>query len=162
MTSNMNSYLTFKIGEDVFGVNVVSVMEIREYLQPKPLPQTLPFVLGVVEYRDEIIPIIDTGIKFGMSPIKVNSGTCTIILQLMSDTLAKSYRVGILVDTVADVLECDGSVLKNISEDYKPHYILSTYSSEDKMVFILNADVVFSQKEVIGMLEMVNKLKKEK
>lgn len=161
MASLLNSYLTFKIGEEVFGVNVAKVMEIREYQPPKPLPQTMPFVSGVIEYRDEIIPLIDTGIKFGMSPITINPGTVIVILQLISDTLGKTYRVGILVDAVSDVLECDDATMKSIADDYKPHYILSTCQSEEQLVFILNADVVFSQKEIIGMLDMLNKLKKE-
>lgn len=161
MASVLNSYLTLKIGEQVFGVNVAKVMEIREYQAPKPLPQPLPFVPGVIEYRDEIIPLIDTGIKFGMSPITIQSGTCIVILQLISDTLGKTYRVGILVDTVADVLECDDTNMKNINNDYKPHYIYSTCQTDNHLVFILNADVVFSQKEIIGMLDMVNKLKKQ-
>lgn len=153
----LNSYLTFKIGEEVFGVNVAKVMEIREYSSPKPLPKTLPFVSGVIEYRDEIIPLIDTGVKFGMSPVSIKTETCIVILQLVSNTLDKTYRVGILVDSVSDVVECDDSTMKNIEEDYKPNYIFSTYQSNDQLVFILNTDMVFNQKEVIGMLEMVNK-----
>lgn len=161
MASIINSYLTFKIGEEIFGVNVAKVMEIREYLRPKPLPQTLPFVSGVIEYLDEIIPLINTGIKFGMAPVTIQPETCIVILQLISDSLGKTYRVGILVDNVADVLECEDSSMKGISDDYKPQYIHSTYTTDDKLVFILNADVVFNQKEIIGMLDMTNKFKKQ-
>jgi purine-binding chemotaxis protein CheW len=161
MASITNSYLTLKIGEEVFGVNVAKVMEIREYQPPKPLPQTFPFVLGVVEYRDEIIPLIDTAIKFGMPPIIIEPGSCIVILQLISDSLGKTYRMAVLVDSVADVLECDDAQMKGINDDYKPNYIISTYSADDKLVFILNADLVFNQKEIIGMLDMINKLKKE-
>jgi purine-binding chemotaxis protein CheW len=161
MASITNSYLTLKIGEEVFGVNVAKVMEIREYQPPKPLPQTFPFVLGVVEYRDEIIPLIDTAIKFGMAPITIEPSSCIVILQLISDSLGKTYRMAVLVDSVADVLECDDAQMKGINDDYKPNYIISTYSADDKLVFILNADLVFNQKEIIGMLDMINKLKKE-
>jgi purine-binding chemotaxis protein CheW len=161
MASIMNSYLTLKIGEEIFGVNVAKVMEIREYQPPKPLPQTFPFVLGVIEYRDEIVPLIDTAVKFGMSPIAIAPGTCIVILQLISDSLGKTYRIGVLVDTVADVLECEEAQMKTIVDDYKPNYIYSTFSTDDKLVFILNADVVFNQKEIIGMLDTINKLKKE-
>ena len=161
MASIANSYLTLKVGEEMFGMNVGKVMEIREYQPPKSLPQTFPFVLGVIEYRDEIIPIIDTGLKFGLAPISIQASSCIIILQLISDSLGKTYRIAILVDSVSDVLECEESQLKSINDDYKPNYISSIYSDEDKLVFILNADLVFNQKEIISMLEMINKIKKE-
>ena len=161
MASIANSYLTLKIGEEVFGMNVAKVLEIREYQPPKSLPQTFPFVLGVVEYRDEIIPLIDTAIKFGMAPIIIQPGSCIVIIQLISDSLGKTYRMAILVDSVADVLECEDSQMKGINDDYKPNYISTTYLDEDKLVFILNADLVFNQKEIISMLDMINKLKKE-
>lgn len=159
MATNSNSYLTFKVGQETFGVNVVKVMEIREYVTPRVLPQSLPFVKGVVEYQDEVIPLIDTGLKFGLDEVRIDIDTVMIVLQLISDTLSKTYRVAILVDAVSDVLECDTSELKLISDDYRPGYIQSTYTQNDKFIYILNSDLVFNQKEVISMLDSLKKIK---
>jgi purine-binding chemotaxis protein CheW len=159
MASINNSYLTFKLGQEVFGVNVAKVMEIREYQQPRTLPQPLPFVSGVIEYEDEVIPLIDTGIKFGMAPVEVLAGTCIIVLQLVSSTLGKTYRVAILVDAVSDVVECEDGDLKTISDDYKPGYIDATYNNEENFIYILNADMVFSQKDIISMLDTLRNIK---
>ncbi|WP_052345500.1 chemotaxis protein CheW [Alkaliflexus imshenetskii] len=159
MSVEINSYLTFKLGEDVFGVNVARVMEIKEYITPKPLPQSLPFVTGVIEYRDEVIPLIDTSIKFGMTPIQVEPSTCIIVLQLTNDVLGKTYRVAILVDAVSDVFEADQSSVKTIDDDYRPGYILGTYTSDNQFIYILNADMVFNQKEIISMMDIITNIK---
>ena len=158
MTSEKNSYLTFRVGGETFGVNVVKVMEIHEYSKPKVLPQTLPFVKGVVEYQDEVIPLVDTGLKFGMEPIKIEESTIIVILQLINLTLSKTFRLAILVDEVSDVLECGYSEMKVISEDYKPAYIQSTFSTEEKFIYILDADVIFNDKEVISIMDSIKKL----
>lgn len=158
MTSEKNSYLTFRVGGETFGVNVVKVMEIHEYSKPKALPQTLAFVKGVVEYHDEVIPLVDTGLKFGMEPIKIDESTIIVILQLINLQLSKTFRLAILVDEVSDVLECGSSEMKVISEDYKPAYIQSTFSSEKKFIYILDADVIFNDKEVISIMDSIKKL----
>jgi len=159
MSGTINSYLTFKVGKETFGVNVAKVMEIREYQQPKSLPQTLPFVSGVISYNEEIIPLIDTGVKFGMEPITINDATCFVVLQLVNDILGKTYRIAIMVDAVSDVLETDDALMKPISNDYRPEYILSSYSEDDKFIYILNADMVFNQKEIISILDSIKSLK---
>ncbi len=159
MSVEINSYLTFRLGEYVFCVNVARVMEIKEYITPKPLPQSLPFVTGVIEYRDEVIPLIDTSIKFGMAPIQVEPSTCIIVLQLTNDVLGKTYRVAILVDAVSDVFESDQSSVKTIDDDYRPGYITGTYTSDNQFIYILNADMVFNQKEIISMMDIISNIK---
>jgi len=158
MASEKNSYLTFRVGDETFGVNVVKVMEIREYSKPKALPQTLSFIKGVVAYQDEIIPLVDTGLKFGMAPIKLGESTIVVVLQLINHMLSKTFRLAILVDEVSDVLECDDSEMKIISEEYKPGYIYSTYSNGEQFIYILDFDVVFDEKEVISILDSIKKL----
>jgi purine-binding chemotaxis protein CheW len=159
MSVTINSYLTFKVGNETFGINVAKVMEIREYQQPQSLPQSLPFVSGVIAYNEEVIPLIDTGIKFGMDALTINTATCMVVLQLVNDVLGKTYRVAILVDTVSDVLESDDTSMKPIADDYRPEYIFSTYKQDDQFIYILNADRVFNQKEVIAILDSIKQLK---
>ncbi len=159
MSVTVNSYLTFKVGQETFGVNVSKVMEIREYQKPQSLPQSLPFVAGVIAYNEEVIPLIDTGLKFGMDALTINAATCIVVLQLVNDVLGKTYRVAILVDTVSDVLESDDTSMKPITDDYRPEYIFSTYKQDDQFIYILNADMVFNQKEIIALLDSIKQLK---
>ena len=153
----LNSYLIFKIGEENFGINVSKVMGIREYVAPKPIPHTYRFVAGITEYQDEIIPLIDTGLKFGMVPVKITSSTCIVVLELFDEIIKKNYKLGISIDSVSDVLEIDETKTKNVTvEDYKPLYIQSFYMHGDKVIYLLDADVIFNKKEVVSLINTVD------
>jgi purine-binding chemotaxis protein CheW len=157
MNMQLNSYLIFKIGEENFGINVSKVMAIREYVAPKPIPHTYKFVAGITEYQDEIIPLIDTGLKFGMVPVKITSTTCIVVLELFDENLKKNYKLGISIDSVSDVLEIDEAKTKNVTvEDYKPLYIQSFYMHGDKVIYMLDADVIFNKKEVVSLINTMD------
>ncbi|MDR2929096.1 MAG: chemotaxis protein CheW [Cytophagaceae bacterium] len=163
MDTTLNSYLVFKIGEENFGINVSKVREIREYTPPKPIPQTYPFVAGVTEYQEEIIPLVDTGVKFGMAPVNVTPSTCVIVLELEDEQNLNSYKLGISIDSVSDVLEIKNSDMKNVTvEDYKPTYISSFYMYESRLIYILDADVIFNRKEVVALMNTVEDAPVEK
>ena len=162
MDNTLNSYLIFKIGEENFGINVAKVMEIKEHQSPKPIPQTFPFVAGVIEYQDEIIPLIDAGVKFGMGAVKITETTCVIVLELTNDINGKVYKLGISIDSVSDVLEINDSEMKNVSvEDYKPLYISSFYTYEDELIYILDADMIFNKKEVVVLMSVIEDVNSE-
>ena len=162
MDKALNSYLIFRIGEENFGINVSKVMEIKEYLSPKPIPHTFPFVAGVIEYQEEIIPLIDAGVKFGMGSVKITGTTCFIVLELTNDVNGKSYKLGISIDSVSDVLEINNSEMKNVSvEDYKPQYISSFYTYQDELIYILDADMIFNKKEVVVLMSVIEDVNSE-
>jgi len=166
MSAQLNSYLIFKIGEENFGINVSKVMGIREYTPPKTIPHTYNYVVGITEYQEEIIPLIDTGLKFGMAPVKITTTTCIVVLELFDETYSKNYKLGISIDSVSDVLEIDEAKMKNVTvEDYKPQYINSFYMYGDRMIYVLDADVIFNKKEVVALNAMSDSepdVKKEK
>jgi len=157
MSIQLNSYLIFKIGEENFAINVSKVMGIREYIAPKPIPHTYRFVAGITEYQDEIIPLIDTGLKFGMVPVKITSSTCIVVLELFDEAIKKNYKLGISIDSVSDVLEIDEAKMKNVTvEDYKPQFIQSFYMHSDKVIYILDADMIFNKKEVVSLIDTID------
>ena len=157
MNNLLKSYLIFKIGEENFGINVSKVMEIREYVAPKPIPHSFPFVAGVTEYQEEIIPLIDAGLKFGMPPVKITSTTCIVVLELSDEKNVDGYKLGISIDSVSDVLEIEESKMKNVTvEDYKPSFISSFYIYGDRMIYILDADMIFNNKEVVALMNTVD------
>jgi purine-binding chemotaxis protein CheW len=157
MNNQIKSYLIFKIGEETFGINVSKVIAIREYVKPKPIPHSYKFVAGITEYLDEIIPLIDTGLKFGMTPIKISPTTCIVVLELFDEINNKNYKLGISIDSVSDVLEIDESKMKNVTvDDYKPAYIQSFYMLNDKVIYILDADMIFNKKEVISLANTID------
>jgi len=148
----MDSYLTFKVTDEMFAVHVSHVMEIREYDTPKPVPRKMDFVTGLIEFRDEVIPLIDTGRKFNLGAIEIKDSTVIIVLDLKNpEEEEDSYRIGILVDAVSDVHEIPAEHLRTIRHEYKPGYVAGTFSYEDVFVMVLDTDKVFTVEDVIEM-----------
>jgi purine-binding chemotaxis protein CheW len=158
INNDINTYLTFRIGIHFFGVSVSKVLEISEFRLPRIVPECPQFMRGVIEFRDQVIPLIDAAQKFGMPAIEANENTCMVVLDLFNDELSKKFKVSIVVDAVSDVFEAESNELKVINDEYRPGYITSSYRSESGLVLIINADKIFSSKDIISIEEIVNTL----
>ncbi|WP_010662147.1 chemotaxis protein CheW [Marinilabilia salmonicolor] len=157
----MNSYLTFKVVDEVFAVHVSHVMEIREYEKPKPVPQKMEFIAGLIEFRDEVIPLINTGLKFNLGAVEASQNSVIVILNLHKEEEEDDYRVAVMADAVSDVLEMEEGELKSIHQEYKPGYVAGTYSKDDAFVFVLDPDKVFTRNEVIEMDKILTAAKEQ-
>lgn len=161
MEDSNNSYLSFKVGDEIFALHASKVNEIREYEKPRNMPGKLTFMRGVIDYLDEVIPVIDTGVKFGMQPVKLTSQTCIIIIDVERADNASSFRVGILTDEVTDVFEAEEEDFKLIDADYSPQYIKATCSRKNDFYLILNSDQVFSKNDVLELSRILEQIKKQ-
>jgi len=157
MDQVINSYLTFSVGNNTFGIHVEKVEEIKEYISPKAVPESLPYVKGVIDHRDEVIPVIDAAQKFNLGKIEITPQTCIVVLEIEKQT-GESFKIGVLVDNVSDVFESDPEKVKKIEDDYKPGYISATYRTESLLVMILNANKVFSETDIVAMDKMIGEL----
>ncbi|MCW3806414.1 chemotaxis protein CheW [Plebeiibacterium marinum] len=155
-----NSYLSFKVGTELFAIHVGRVSEICEYQEPRKIPETVSFMTGVIDHRDEVIPVIDTGLKFGMKAVEITAQTCIVVVDVTRKDTDTSFRVGILTDAVTDVFEVNEEEFKQVDTDYSPGYIKATCSVNNNFYLILNSDKVFSVNEIIGMGDVLNKIKK--
>ncbi len=155
-----NSYLSFKLGTESFAIHVSKVNEIREYEEPRKMPETVSFMKGVINYRQEIVPLIDTGVKFGMQPVEITPQTCIVVIDVTRNDDNSSFKVGIMADAVTDVFEVDESEFRKVDTDYSPTYIKATCSVNDNFYLILNSDKVFSVNEIISMGDLINQINK--
>ena len=103
-------FLTFRLGGEEYGIDILRVQEIRSYEQPTRIANTPEFLRGVVNLRGVIVPIVDMRLRFGLSDVQYNSFTVVIILNIASRT------VGMVVDSVSDVLELGGDAIKPAPE----------------------------------------------
>ena len=92
-------YLTFKLGAEEYGIDILKVQEIRGYEAPTRIAHAPAFLKGVVNLRGTIVPIIDMRLKFNCVQAEYNDFTVVIILNL------RTRIVGVVVDSVSDVLE---------------------------------------------------------
>ena len=97
--SRAGKYLTFVLGAEHYGIEIVKVREILGVMPITPMPQTPHCVRGVINLRGKVIPVVDTRAKFGMREREDTSETCIIVV----DVDGKS--IGLLVDTVKEVMD---------------------------------------------------------
>jgi purine-binding chemotaxis protein CheW len=103
-------YLSFKLGNEEYGIDILKVQEIRGYEHPTRIANAPHFIKGVVNLRGVIVPIVDMRLRFGLPDVQYNSFTVVIILNIQTRT------VGMVVDSVSDVLELGGDAIKPAPE----------------------------------------------
>jgi len=103
-------YLSFKLGAEEYGIDILKVQEIRGYEQPTRIANAAHFIKGVVNLRGVIVPVVDMRLRFGLPDVQYNSFTVVIILNIATRT------IGMVVDSVSDVLELGGEQIKPAPE----------------------------------------------
>ena len=103
-------YLTFRLGGEEYGIDILRVQEIRSYEQPTRIANAPSFIKGVVNLRGVIVPIIDLRLKLGCESVEYNTFTVVVVLNV------KGRVVGAVVDSVSDVLELSREQIKPAPE----------------------------------------------
>ena len=148
----INSYLTFKLGEEEFAAHVGKVLNILEMTKITEVPKSPDYMKGVINLRGSVLPVIDTRIKFGMTPTEYTPNTCIVVMDIDMD--GDSIHVGALVDSVQAVLEIEDTQIlpaPSIGHKYRSEFIEGVANINDSFIMILNMDEVFSSEEVHDM-----------
>jgi len=96
-----NEYLTFLLGREEYGIDILRVQEIRGWEKPTPIPNTADYVSGVINLRGSVVPVIDLRRRFGRQAIPPTSTTVVVVVRVLDE---KSERImGLMVDAVCDV-----------------------------------------------------------
>jgi purine-binding chemotaxis protein CheW len=147
-----NSYLTFKIEDEVFAANVSKVLSILELSKITKLPRTPEYIRGVINLRGTVLPIVDLRIKFGLTPTEFTSNTCILVLEINIENT--SVKLGALVDSVQEVLEIeDKDILAppNIGTKFQSDFIEGMFKAENSFIMILSMDMIFTHDELTVM-----------
>ena len=146
-------YLSFTLGGDDYGVDILRVQEIRGWEELRPLPDTPDYVKGVLDLRGTIVPIIDLRIRLKMPTVEYHPTTVIIVLSVF-DNDGKNHRVGAVVDAVSDVLNIEARDVKeapSIACRINDRYINGMVTYQDRMVVLLDVDKLFKRDE-LGLL----------
>jgi purine-binding chemotaxis protein CheW len=109
-TAQGGEFLTFRLGAEEYGIDILRVQEIRSYEQPTRIANAPSFIKGVVNLRGVIVPIIDLRVKLGCETVEYNTFTVVVVLNV------KGRVVGAVVDSVSDVLELGKDQIKPAPE----------------------------------------------
>lgn len=151
------SYLTFRLGDETFAASVNYVIEILELSKITKVPRSPHFMRGVINLRGNVLPVIDTRQKFGLTKIDDTVNTCIMVLQVQVEE--QRILIGALVDAVQEVLEIDRTSIQqppSIGSKYKTEFIDGMVKLNDHFIMLLNLDKVFNGED-ISILEEVQK-----
>jgi purine-binding chemotaxis protein CheW len=160
IAENEKSFLSFKLADEFFAINVMKIMEILEVPKITKVPQTPDFLKGVINLRGAVLPIIDSRIKFKMAPIEFTINTCILVLNIQVDN--ESIMVGALVDSVLEVFEIEDSQIQaspTIGTQYRADFIQGMIKEKDQFMMLLDIDKVFSSNDLEEILEIKDESK---
>jgi purine-binding chemotaxis protein CheW len=144
--------LTFKLADEVYGVDIMSVREVLDYTSVTKVPQTPDFMVGVINLRGNVVPVLDLRLKFGMGATQKTVNTCVIIVEVEIDD--ESTVLGALADSVQEVVEFLGENIEEapkIGTQLNTAFIEGMAKKDDGFVIILNVNSVFSSSEIINL-----------
>jgi purine-binding chemotaxis protein CheW len=138
-------YLTFRLDQEEYGVDILKVQEIRGYEQPTRIANAPAFIKGVVNLRGTIVPIVDMRLKFNCARADYNSFTIVIILNL------RDRVVGIVVDSVSDVMELSAENIRSapdVESAIDNGCILGLGSVGERMLILLDIEKLMSNADM--------------
>ncbi len=144
-------YLTFALGQEEFGLEILKVKEIIGYQDITSVPQTPSEVKGVINLRGQVIPIIDLRSRFSMEEKEVTEQTCIIVVEVDLD--GSSVQVGIIVDNVSEVLDIQEEQIEPSPEfgnQVNTDYILGMGKVGDNVKILLDIDQVLAGTQLSG------------
>jgi len=142
-------YLTFKLDHEVFALDVGTVREVLDFTLIAKVPQTPEFMLGVINLRGTVVPVVDMRLKFAMTRTETTVHTCIIIVEIEID--GENTVLGALVDSVQEVMDLDPEQIEpapRIGTRLNTKFIKGMGKRDNQFIIILDIDKVFSSDEL--------------
>jgi len=149
MVEREGKYLTFNLADEAYGIGILKIKEIIGMLPVTSVPQTPDFVKGVINLRGQVIPVVDLRLRFGMEAIEYAERTCIIVVEI--DGQAGTIMMGIVVDSVSEVLNIKGEDIESaptFGTRLDTSYILGMAKMEGGVKILLDIDRVLNRDEV--------------
>ncbi|MBN2166361.1 MAG: purine-binding chemotaxis protein CheW [Marinilabiliaceae bacterium] len=163
------TYLSFTIGSEEFAVNVGKVLEVLQKQSVSPVPNTPDYFSGVINFRGEIIPVIDTRTKLGLPGIILDENFVIIVIEIKVEH--DDIVVGAIVDKVKDVISIQNHQIMPVpkmNKEVKTDFFTGIVRSEDGFIIIINFDKIIVSDEAVMLTEftqasenMLNEITKE-
>ncbi len=154
---NINQYLTFKLENEVYALEITKIREVLEYSEVMKVPNTPEFMCGIINLRGKVVPVIDLRLKFNMSKLVKSVHTCIIIMEILLDD--ETINIGAMVDAVQEVVELDSDKMQpppKIGTEANAEIIKGMGRLDDQFIICINVEKVFSSSELL-LIEDVDK-----
>ena len=146
-------YLTFALGREEYGLEILKVREIFGYMEITAIPRTPSHVRGVINLRGQVISVVDLRAKFGMESVERTEQTCIIVVEIHRG--GRKISTGIIVDHVSEVLEVPGDKIEDppsFGSSVDSDFILGMGKIGDSVKILLDIDKVLDGEEVAALI----------
>ncbi|MGK7393457.1 MAG: chemotaxis protein CheW [Candidatus Cyclobacteriaceae bacterium M3_2C_046] len=157
ISTEINSYLSFRLGEELFSANVSKVLEILEMTRITKVPQAPAYMRGIINLRGQVLPVIDTRTKFGLEQAPETQDTCIVVVEVLLN--GQKINLGFQVDAVEEVLEiAQKDVLPppSIGSNYQSEFISGMARTDEEFLMILNLDLILTSDEIKSINDKLN------
>jgi purine-binding chemotaxis protein CheW len=142
---SINSYLSFKLGNEFFAVHVSKILNILEILPITRVPKAHESIIGVINLRGNVLPVVDIRMKFNLDKAEFSKDTCILVLQVMINE--DQIDVSAIVDSVHAVLEIDENQIlppPSVGVKFKSEFVTGIIKQDEKFIMILDIDKLFN------------------
>lgn len=137
-------WVTFKLDNETYGINVMRVQEVLRYTEIAPVPGAPSYVLGIINLRGNVVTVIDTRQRFGLSTGEISDNTRIVIIE------ADKQVVGIMVDSVAEVVYLRQSEIEtapNVGNEESAKFIQGVCNKNNELLILVELDKMMSEEE---------------
>ncbi|MHA7878396.1 MAG: chemotaxis protein CheW [Saccharospirillum sp.] len=144
-------WVTFRLGNESYGINVMQVREVLRYSEIAPVPGAPSYVIGIINLRGNVVTVIDTRERFGLEPSEVTDNTRIVILE------SDDQVVGIMVDAVAEVVYLRASEIEtapNVGNAESARYIQGVCHKDDELLILIEIERLLTEREWAEIAEL--------
>lgn len=148
-------YLTFKLEDELFALDIGKVREVLDFTSITKVPQTPDYMRGVINLRGSVVPVVDLRLKFGMAMAEQTVNTCVIIVEV--ELVGERVVMGAMADAVQEVMDLEPDQIEpppRIGTKLNTEFIKGMGKHNEQFIIILDIDKVFTS----GELELVQEL----
>jgi purine-binding chemotaxis protein CheW len=152
-------FLTFLLGEEIYGLPIKKAKEIIGMMEITHIPKTQAYTKGVINLRGKVIPIIDLRLKLGMEEKAYNERTCIIIIEI--NAAENNRLLGIVVDSVSEVVNIQQSEIEPPPEyesRIEGNFLAGLGKIKEKVILILNIAKILNQEELSSLKQELEKV----
>lgn len=141
-------YLTFKLIDETYGINVMHIREVLRYSEIAPVPGAPSYVMGIVNLRGNVVTVVDSRIRFGLPEATISDDTRIIIVE------HENEQVGLLVDAVQEVFylyQGEIELTPNVGNAEAQMFIQGVYQKDEELVILLELNRFFESNDALGI-----------
>lgn len=137
-------WVTFNLDKEIYGVNVMQVREVLRYTDIAPVPGAPSYVLGIINLRGNVVTVIDTRMRFGLSTAEVTDNSRIMIIE------SDKQQIGILVDSVSEVVDLNTADIDdtpNVGTEESAKFICGVCNRGDELLILIDLNKLLTAEE---------------